>query len=146
MQLSPDEVFANAHRAARHSPLHRGGSAVARRVAAAGALAAALLAGCAVNPGDDPAVNETQQAIADPDRDSDGIPDAVDNCPDSSNSDQADSDLDDIGNACDSGFSTGVRISGGGCQSSGGPTSSALVLALGWLAAARVRRRRSAPL
>ena len=35
------------------------------------------------------------------DRDGDGIPDASDNCPDTANSDQADSDKDGIGNACE---------------------------------------------
>jgi hypothetical protein len=36
-----------------------------------------------------------------PDRDLDTIPDAVDNCPDDSNLDQADCDGDDLGDACD---------------------------------------------
>jgi hypothetical protein len=35
------------------------------------------------------------------DRDGDGIPDASDNCPDNANSDQADSDKDGVGNACE---------------------------------------------
>lgn len=35
------------------------------------------------------------------DRDSDGIPDAVDNCPDTPNDDQADFDQDQIGDICD---------------------------------------------
>jgi hypothetical protein len=35
------------------------------------------------------------------DRDGDGIADASDNCPDKANSDQADSDKDGVGNACD---------------------------------------------
>ena len=35
------------------------------------------------------------------DRDRDGVPDAVDNCPDVANTDQADLDGDGIGNACD---------------------------------------------
>ena len=36
-----------------------------------------------------------------PDRDSDGIPDHADNCPDHPNLNQADSDLDQIGDLCD---------------------------------------------
>lgn len=38
---------------------------------------------------------------ANPDRDGDGVPDATDNCPDVANSDQADSDKDGVGNACE---------------------------------------------
>ncbi len=41
-----------------------------------------------------------------PDADGDGVPDAVDNCPDTANADQADADGDGIGDACDSGFPT----------------------------------------
>lgn len=36
-----------------------------------------------------------------PDADNDGIPDVADNCPDDANADQADSDLDLIGDVCD---------------------------------------------
>ncbi|MFT3692800.1 MAG: thrombospondin type 3 repeat-containing protein [Kofleriaceae bacterium] len=35
------------------------------------------------------------------DRDGDGVPDGIDNCPDKANSDQADEDKDGVGNACD---------------------------------------------
>ena len=37
----------------------------------------------------------------DPDADGDGVPDASDNCPSAANPDQADSDGDGLGNACD---------------------------------------------
>ncbi len=37
-----------------------------------------------------------------PDRESDGVPDATDNCPDAANPDQADRDRDRIGDVCDS--------------------------------------------
>src|SRR5205814_6795045 len=36
-----------------------------------------------------------------PDRDGDGVPDAIDNCPAIPNSDQADADGDGVGDACD---------------------------------------------
>ena len=35
------------------------------------------------------------------DRDRDGVPDAVDNCPDVANAPQVDRDMNDIGDACD---------------------------------------------
>ena len=142
MQLSFDEVLVIAPRASQHSSPHRG-RAVARRVAAACALAL-LFAGCAVDPGDDLAVSPVSDDSTVADRDNDGMADSADNCPDLPNADQADADRDGLGNACDPGFNTGVRVSGGGCQSGGGSTSGALVLALGWLALARCRRWRSA--
>ena len=37
----------------------------------------------------------------DPDTDTDGVPDSSDNCPDDTNPDQADNDLDGMGDACD---------------------------------------------
>jgi hypothetical protein len=39
--------------------------------------------------------------VTNPDRDGDGIADTADNCPDKANSDQADSDKDGVGNACE---------------------------------------------
>jgi hypothetical protein len=42
------------------------------------------------------------------DTDSDGIEDSSDNCPDDANADQADDDLDDIGNVCDADFGAPV--------------------------------------
>ena len=46
------------------------------------------------------------------DRDSDGVPDAVDNCPDESNASQVDRDMDDIGEACDDDIQAGAQITG----------------------------------
>ncbi len=43
--------------------------------------------------------NQNDQCL--PDRDGDGVPDATDNCPSLSNSDQSDSDNDGYGDACD---------------------------------------------
>ena len=46
------------------------------------------------------------------DRDLDGIPDAVDSCPDVSNPPQEDRDMDGIGDACDDDVQAGAQISG----------------------------------
>jgi hypothetical protein len=45
--------------------------------------------------------NSAPVTISDPDSDGDGIPDRSDNCPSMTNSDQADEDVDGIGNVCD---------------------------------------------
>lgn len=52
------------------------------------------------------------------DRDSDGVADDLDNCPDDANTDQEDFDEDGIGDVCDHGGST----DSGGCQSFAGAT------------------------
>ena len=44
----------------------------------------------------------TTTAPPPPDRDGDGVPDAIDNCPDICNTMQLDADLDGIGDVCDS--------------------------------------------
>jgi hypothetical protein len=60
------------------------------------ALAAVLpLAGCIIHPG------------TDTDRDDDGVPNSVDNCPDTSNPNQLDSDGDGVGDACDNNSTLG---------------------------------------
>ncbi len=53
----------------------------------------------------EPSCAGPQQActvVTDPDSDSDGVNDSVDNCPTTPNTDQADNDNDGLGNACDS--------------------------------------------
>jgi hypothetical protein len=55
---------------------------------------------------------EMQCALPPPDRDNDGIPDDMDNCPDTPNADQADTDGDGLGDACDG--DTGGGDPGGG--------------------------------
>src|SRR5262245_25760337 len=42
-----------------------------------------------------------EDGCPEPDRDGDGIPDSLDNCPDTPNTDQMDLDMDDLGDACD---------------------------------------------
>ena len=49
-------------------------------------------------------------SLAPPDNDEDGVPDAQDNCPDTPNPDQADSDYDTLGDACDVTFDTEAVI------------------------------------
>jgi outer membrane protein OmpA-like peptidoglycan-associated protein len=83
-----------------------------------------------------------------PDADSDGVLDDVDNCPDLANPDQANSDDDALGDACDpdddnDGFVDEVGVSGGGCSAAGGSRS--LLLALLILGFA-LRRRGAAAL
>ncbi len=57
------------------------------------------------------------------DKDGDGVPDAVDNCPDTPNPDQADSDGDGIGDACE-GAATGGGDNTGGDNTGGGNNGS----------------------
>jgi len=75
------------------------------------------------------------------DRDRDGIPDRVDNCPDVPNPDQLDRDHDGKGDAC---AVTGnlLGVSGGGCDAAGGGLGLGAVLAV--LALVVLRRRRAA--
>jgi cysteine-rich repeat protein len=72
------------------------------------------------------------------DRDEDGIPDEVDNCPDTPNTDQADSDGDGIGDECD------FSVFGGGAVACGqaGVSFELFPLALALLALPLLRRRR----
>ena len=52
--------------------------------------------------GDSDPSQSTEVTLPVPDRDSDGVADDVDNCPDAANPDQADLDEDGVGDACDS--------------------------------------------
>ncbi len=71
----------------------------------------------------------------DDDTDADGIPDARDNCPTLANPNQADTDNDDVGDACDpdlngGGLNDDLGAAGGGCSTSSGSAGALLVLAL----------------
>ncbi len=81
----------------------------------------------------------------DPDSDDDAVGDIQDNCRVVVNPDQADSDNDGIGDACDLGDGRSWGLSGGcgGCGTNGTtPGSLPLSLGLLWLIAGRRRRRR----
>ncbi|PKN55529.1 MAG: hypothetical protein CVU56_20835 [Deltaproteobacteria bacterium HGW-Deltaproteobacteria-14] len=76
------------------------------------------------------------------DRDHDGVVDGGDNCPDTFNPDQLDTDLDGIGDVCDDTPADGLFANGGGGCAGGGdaaPLGLAL-LALGLLVYSRRRR------
>jgi hypothetical protein len=73
------------------------------------------------------------------DRDGDGIVDLDDNCPDTPNADQLDSDLDDIGDVCDETPYDGLVAQGDGCA--GGAGQNLVWLALAGLALFVMRRR-----
>jgi probable HAF family extracellular repeat protein len=93
----------------------------------------------------DPSGNATEVDCAagldldDRDRDNDGIPDLIDNCPDTANTDQLDTDDDGMGDVCDDDPLTGLTAEGsGGCA--GGGQAGLLGLLLGLLALAATRR------
>lgn len=58
--------------------------------------------------------NDTEDPIANKDADNDGIIDAIDNCPDTANTNQNDIDNDDLGDVCDSTFSFDTEPCTGG--------------------------------
>ncbi len=78
------------------------------------------------------------------DRDGDGVIDTDDNCPDTPNADQLDSDLDGMGDVCDDTPYDGLVAQGNGCQGGNGEKSGiiALLLAAVFLAARRMRAAR----
>ncbi|WP_428262479.1 OmpA family protein [Haliangium sp.] len=77
------------------------------------------------------------------DRDNDGVPDGIDNCPDNPNPDQSDVDGDGRGDVCDNGpGADDWRVVGGGCAAGGneaGLGGILLLLVLAW----GIRRRRA---
>ena len=77
------------------------------------------------------------------DTDVDGIADGRDNCPTTANPNQADTDNDDLGDACDpdldgGGLNDDLGAAGGGCSTSDGSTGGLFVLAFALV----LRRRR----
>ncbi len=79
------------------------------------------------------------------DRDCDGIPDGSDNCPDTPNPDQADSDHNGVGDACQPNPPgpglTDLGVSGGGCNAGG--SGLGLGAAFAMVALVLLRRRRA---
>ena len=99
-----------------------------------------------VDPGERDPNDPSDDLVAPPDADGDGVPDAIDNCPDEPNPTQADADGDGLGDACDpdangDGFVDGARVTGGGCAAGGGH-GLALAAAFALLLAARGHRTR----
>ncbi|MFT7579290.1 MAG: putative repeat protein (TIGR01451 family), partial [Myxococcota bacterium] len=92
----------------------------------------------------DPSGNETVVDCAlNPhlDTDVDGVLDDDDNCPTTANADQADLDLDLIGDACDPASLDGLAARGGGGCGGGSTPPVALLVLLGLYAVVRRRRR-----
>lgn len=87
----------------------------------------------------------TTTRCASGDRDCDGVPDGVDNCPDAPNPDQVDSDRDGVGDACQTGKPgnglSDLGVSGGGCSAGGGGLG--LGAAFVVIALVLLRRRRA---
>ncbi|MFO0749416.1 MAG: HYR domain-containing protein [Myxococcota bacterium] len=83
---------------------------------------------------------ETLLDLSARDRDHDGVPDVNDNCPDTKNPDQVDTDSDGAGDACDPTDFDGLQAQGsGGCDAGGSATLPALLA--GFAALVLLRRR-----
>lgn len=84
---------------------------------------------------------ESALDLFDRDRDRDGIVDLDDNCPDTANTDQLDSDFDGVGDVCDDSDADGLSAQGsGGCQGGGLPVSLLVALGAILLGSRRLRR------
>ncbi|TNF26342.1 MAG: DUF11 domain-containing protein [Deltaproteobacteria bacterium] len=77
------------------------------------------------------------------DRDKDGVPDGVDNCPDDFNPYQIDIDLDGLGDACDPTPADGLIANGGGGCAGGGDAVPFGLALVGLALVALVRRRQA---
>jgi len=84
---------------------------------------------------------EAEIDLSNRDRDQDGVIDTEDNCPDTMNADQLDSDLDGIGDVCDDTPIDGLVASGSGCQGGGSPAGAGLLFLALMAIMARASRR-----
>jgi outer membrane protein OmpA-like peptidoglycan-associated protein len=89
-------------------------------------------------------LDPSDDQATDPDGDGDGTPEVDDNCPGVSNPDQADADLDGVGDACETGPGNGFTVRGGGCSTGSSSSGDALLLVFAIVVVGRRRRSRMA--